>query len=104
MSIAVSPSARTRPRNSLDICNLLATNERPDTRYAALIHGLDQRLLFINQGAGIERLSQILDQIVNVLEADRQAEQVVRGRRLRPFDRRSMLDQALGPPQTGSPR
>ena len=51
---------------------------------------------------GAEGLIQVGDQVVGVLQANRQAKQVLRGSRLRAFDRSAVLDQAVRAAQAGS--
>ena len=55
-------------------------------------------------GAAVKRLRQVVDQVVGVLEADRDAQQPLRRPALRPFDRGAMLDQALDAAEAGRAR
>ena len=49
----------------------------------------------IGDARALERLGEVGDQVVGVLDADREAQQVGRHRRARPLDRGAVLDQAL---------
>src|SRR5262244_3451893 len=50
-------------------------------------------------GLARERLAEILDEVVRMLETDRDTQEVLRRRRARPLARGPVLDQALGPPE-----
>src|SRR3989454_1101270 len=51
-----------------------------------------------------ERLIEVLDQVVGVLESDAEAQQVLGCARPGPFDRGAMLDEALGSAEARRPR
>src|SRR6478672_9563731 len=54
--------------------------------------------------AGVKRLRQVVDQVVGVLEADRDAQEALRRPALRPFDRGAVLDQAFDAAEAGRAR
>src|SRR4029453_6812786 len=62
------------------------------------------RHLLPSAGEMIERLRQIGDEVVRMLEPDRQPEEAGRRGGAGPFDRSAVLDQALGGPEAGRVR
>src|SRR5215831_1147391 len=55
------------------------------------------KLIRLSPGLSRKRLLEILDQVVRVLEADREPQEILGGPRAGALDRRAVLDQALGP-------
>jgi hypothetical protein len=50
---------------------------------------------------GIQSSTEIFNQIIRMFETNRQAQQVYGATRVRTFDRRTMLNEAVGPPEAG---
>src|SRR6266436_5761102 len=59
------------------------------------------RLIGPSPGWSRQRLLEVLDQVVRVLETDREPQEVLRRARAGALDRRAVLDQALRPAEAG---
>src|SRR5437016_3786471 len=53
------------------------------------------------RGQSVQRLGEVLDEVVRMLEPDREADEVFGRARARPFARRAMLDEALDSAERG---
>src|SRR6476620_4054069 len=59
-----------------------------------------RRTAAVGSVGSVKRLRQVVDQVVGVREADRDAQEALRRPALRPFDRGAVLDQALDAAET----
>src|ERR1700712_2218759 len=104
-SCAIRPSAAPLGLNQREVpshCASTTSATAPRCRLAAPADSVpDSGAALKRSGAVVECLRQIVDQIVGMLQPDRDTKEALRCLALGPFDRRAVLDQALDAAQAG---